>query len=139
MKNTIIIITTMFLLFFGTSPVQAQDFNPKKYHYLVLSQNIEQLKPILLTANALAEADGKKYGDFYVIICGKTVRDMANNSDFNTFLEDAKNQKVKVFVCGLSLKKFNIDPNLLPSNITVDNGILYGFQLQKKGFLTLTI
>lgn len=130
----------MFLVLFGTSPLQAQDFNPKKHHYLVLSQNIEQLKPFLLTANALAEADGKKYGDFYVIICGKTVRDIVNNPNFNTLLEDAKNQKVKVFVCGLSLKKFNIDPNLLPSNITVvDNGILYGFQLQKKGFLSLTI
>ncbi|WP_308993953.1 DsrE family protein [Mariniflexile litorale] len=140
MKNSILYITTMFLLLFGTSQLQAQHINPKKNNYLVLSKNIQQLKPVLLTANELAKEDGKKYGAFYVIICGKTVNDISDNPDFNALLEKAKAQKVNVFVCGISLSKFNINSETLPSNLEITpNGILYGFQLTKKGFITLTI
>lgn len=140
MKNSILVITTIFFLFFGIHQSNAQDFNPKKNNYLILSQKKEQLKPILLTANELAKEDGKKYGDFYVIICGKTVSDITDNLDFNKLLDAAKEQNVTVFVCGLSLKKFNIDQMLLPENImVVDNGILYSLQLSKSGFTTITI
>ena len=56
------------------------------------------------------------------------------------YLKKAKVQNIKVFVCGLSLSKFNINPEALPSNLEITpNGILYGFQLIKKGFITLTI
>ncbi|MDN3667512.1 sulfur reduction protein DsrE [Algibacter miyuki] len=140
MKNSILYITTLFLLLFGTSQLQAQHINSKKNNYVVLSKNIKQLKPVLLTANALAKEDGKKYGEFYVIICGNTVNDISGNSDFNALLEQAKVQNINVFVCGISLSKFNINPETLPSNLEITpNGILYGFQLKKKGFITLTI
>ncbi len=140
MKNLFLIITAQFLLLFGSTQIQAQNFNPEKNNYLVLSKNIQQLKPVLLTANQLAKEDDKNYGDFYMIICGKTVNDIANNTAFNKLLQQAKTQNVKVFVCGISLNKFNINPNQMPNHLEVtDNGILYGFQLTKKGFITLTI
>ena len=140
MKNAILFITTMLLLLFGTYQLQAQNINAEMNNYLVLSKNIKQIKPILMTANALAKEDGKKYGAFYVIICGKTVTQINDNSDFNTLLEEAKAQNVKVFVCGISLSKFNITPETLPNTLEViPNGILYGFQLTKRGFITLTI
>lgn len=138
MKNIIITSTIVFLTLFGTA--QAQEFNPDKNNYLVLSKNINQLKPVLLTAHDLAAEDGNNFGTFHLIICGKTVKDIPNNDAFKTLLVQAKNQGVKVFVCGLSLKKFNIDYKQLPSElIYTKNGILYGFQLTKKGFMTLTI
>lgn len=138
MKKYIIFLTSLFLMLFGT--VQAQDFNLEQNNYLVLSKNIQQLKPVLLTANELAKEDGKNYGEFYVIICGKTVKDIQNNSNFKELLKQAKTQNVKVFVCGISLKKFNIDPSKMPNNIAITpNGILYGFQLSKQGFISLTI
>ncbi len=94
----------------------------------------------MLTANELAKEDGKKYGEFYVVICGKTVTELTNNSDLDKILKKAKAQNVNIFACGLSLKKFNINPDQLPENITVvDNGILYSFQLKKEGFITLSI
>lgn len=140
MKNSILFITTMFFLLFGTSQLQAQNINPKKNNYLVLSKNIQQLKPVLLTAKELAKEDGKKYGKFYVIICGKTVKDISENPDFNALLEKAKSQKIIVFACGISLSKFNINPETLPSDLEITpNGILYSFQLTKKGFISLTI
>lgn len=140
MKNVTLFITTIFVLLVGISQLQAQDINQKKNNYVVLSKNIQQLRPLLLTANELAKEDEKKYGEFYVIICGKTVNDISDNPDFNKLLEKAKALDVKVFVCGISLSKFNISTETLPSYLEITpNGILFGFQLAKKDFITLTI
>ena len=140
MKNSTLFIATLFLLLFGMIQLQAQDINPEKHNYLVLSKNIQQLEPVLLTATELSKEDGNKHGVFYLIICGKTVNEIAGNSDFNVLLEKAKTQNVKVFVCGISLNKFNIDASTMPSGLEITpNGILYGFQLTKQGFITLTI
>lgn len=138
MKKIFLIMTAMCLLFFGT--VQAQNFNPKKNNYVVLTKNIKQLNPIMLTASDLAKEDGKKYGEFYVIICGKTVKDISENEVFKTNLTKAEELGVKVFVCGLSLSKFKVSTSTLPEMLNVTkNGILFGFQLSKKGFIALTI
>ena len=138
MKKSIIFLTSMFLLFLGT--VKAQEFNPNKNNYLVFSKNIQQLKPTLLTASELAIEDGDKYGEFHIVICGKTVIDIADNTKYNELLKQAKKQNVKVFACGLSLDQFNVSADQLPRDIeTIANGILYGLQLTREGFTTLTI
>lgn len=140
MKRSIIYLSAICFFFIGTTTLKAQDFNSKKNNYLILSKNIRQIEPMLLTAHELAVEDGENYGDFYVIICGKTVKDIPNNEDLERLLEKAKAQHVSIFVCGISLNKFNISPEDLPETLTViENGILYGLQLAKKGFITLTI
>ncbi|MFD0933307.1 DsrE family protein [Psychroflexus salinarum] len=140
MKHSITYITALLFLILGTSEMKAQDHHSDQHDYVVLSKNIKQLKPILMTATSLAEEDGENYGEFKVIFCGKTVSDMKNNADFTMLLKQAKLQNVKVSACGLSLNKFNINPDQLPELLeVVDNGILYGFQLKKNGFISLTI
>lgn len=138
MKNHIITLSTLFVMLMGA--LQAQEINPEKNNYLILSKNIQQLKPAILTASSLVQEDVKLFGEFYIIICGKTVLDIPQNKIFNDLLEQAEKQNIKVFVCGLSLNKFNVSTKKLPENLTVTkNGILHGFQLKKKGFLTLSI
>lgn len=128
----------MFLILAGTA--KAQEFNSNKNNYLVFTKNIQQLKPTLLTANELAIEDGDEYGEFHIVICGNTVSDIPNNSEFIELLKQAKKQNVSVFACGLSLNQFNVSSDQLPDDIeTIDNGILYGLQVAKKGFITLTI
>lgn len=140
MKNPLIYLVVFCALILLVTPTFAQNFNPKKNNYLVLTKNIQQLKPILLTAQQLAKEDGKKYGEFYIVICGKTVADLKNTADVNEVLALAKALNVQTFVCGISLKKFDVTADQLPPNLfIVENGILYGFQLQKKGFITLSI
>lgn len=139
MKNPLIYAVAIILLAFGTT-AQAQEFNPQKNNYLILSKNIKQLKPVLATADELVKLDGKKYGEFYMIICGKTVKSIPKNKNFDKLLKKAKKHKIKVSVCGISLKQFNINKSELPDNISViPNGILHGLQLTKKGFITLSI
>lgn len=138
MKNVIMYIAVFFITMGSTQQLSAQtDFNPEKNNYLVLTQKIQQLKPILLTAKDLKEGDGDNYGEFQVVICGKTVNELTDSKTIDKLLKEAKEEHVKIFVCGLSLSKFNIDPSALPQGVDdVKNGILYGFQLKKNGFLT---
>jgi len=137
MKYSILLLTVL-LMQFGT--VQAQDFDPNKNNYLVLSKNIKQLKPIILTAIELAKEDRDSYGDFLVIICGSTVKDIPDNNAFQKLLVKAQEERINVFVCGLSLDKFKVNSEELPDHLKqTKNGILFGFQLAKKGFITLTI
>lgn len=138
MNRISLYITTIGFLLFLSIPIQAQDL--EKNNYLVLSKNIQQLKPILITATALHQEDAENFGDFIVIFCGKTVTELANNPNLNKLLEQAKEQHIQILACGLSLKKFHVNPEELSSSIQIiENGILHGFQLTKKGFFTLTI
>lgn len=140
MKTTFKILAALGLVLLGQMPLQAQNTAPHKMNYVVLSKNIKQLNPILITADALAQADGMQYGNMEVVICGKTVQDIKDSPELSKIIAEAKDLHVKINVCGLSLKKFGVDPKDLPSGLNVvDNGIFYGFQLQKKGYLSLTI
>lgn len=138
MRKSILFFTTLFLILAGTA--KAQEFNPNKNNYLVFTKSIQQLKPTLLTANELAMEDGDNFGEFHIVICGNTVNDIPNNTEFIELLKQSKKQNVRVFACGLSLDQFNVSSDQLPDDIdTIDNGILYGLQVAKKGFITLTI
>jgi len=140
MKTIILsIFTTILTLFTGS--MKAQDhIDINKNNYVVLTSKIPQLKPILLTAESLAKEDGKDYGDFQIIICGKTVEDLKDKTLMHDLLHQAKEQHVKIVVCGLSLNKFKVEKSEIPKELeVVPNGILYNFQLQKKGYRSITL
>jgi len=140
MNYSITYITVLLFLILGTPQLKAQNQTGEQQNYVVLSKNIKQLKPILMTADSLAKEDGETYGEFQVVFCGKTVQDIKNNADFKLLLKQAELQNVTVTVCGLSLNAFEVDQKQLPEHLeVVENGILYGFQLKKKGFISLTI
>ncbi|MBZ9651004.1 DsrE family protein [Psychroflexus montanilacus] len=140
MKHSITYITALLVLIMGTAQLKAQTSTSDQNDYVVLSKNIKQLKPILMTATSLAEEDGENYGEFQVVFCGKTVADIRDNTDFQALLKQAAQQQMKVYVCGLSLQAFEVNPEELPQHLeVVENGIFYGFQLKKQGFISLTI
>ena len=131
--------TFALILSIFTNPMKAQELHHKN-NYVVLTNKIPQLQPIFLTAQALAEEDGKSFGDFQAIICGATVKDLTDIKAMEPFIETAEKAHVKVVVCGLSLKKFQVDPKDIPTEIeVVANGLLYNFQLQKKGYLSIEL
>lgn len=137
MKHYILLFTIVLM---QSAVVQAQDFDLEKNNYLVLSKNIKQLEPILQTAIELKIEDGRSFGDFIVIICGSTVQDIPENNSFEKLLKEAQNNRIAIYGCGLSLDKFNVNIQKLPKNLLITkNGILFGFQLAKKGFVPLTI
>jgi len=109
-------------------------------NYFVLNRNVQQLKAIGKAAGDLAAADADTYGEFNVVICGKAVKDLATAETMAPFMEILNANNVNVIACGFSLKKFEVDAALLPEGVSVvPNGILYGFELQKDGYYSITL
>lgn len=140
MKIIILSSIALFFVFF-TTPLEAQtQVEPNKNNYVVLTRKIPQLQPIILSAEALAEEDGEKFGNFKAIICGKTVQELSNKEAIKPFIEKAKKANVEILICGFSLNKFGVDRNELPEELkVVENGILYNLQLQKQGYLSIEL
>ena len=129
----------VFLLAMIFSPVNAQA-QEEQHNYVVLTKKIPQLQPIFLTAEALAQEDGKNFGKFEVIICGQTVKELTDKEMMQEFINKAKEQNVDLVACGFSLNKFGVDrKDISPELKVVDNGILYNLQLQKKGYTSLSL
>lgn len=108
------------------------------YNIVVMTSDVEQLKPIMMAAETLMKEDGNHYGIFEIIVCGKNIGDLTDEKKIEQFKEDRENAKVSIVACGFSLKKFDVDPDKLPEYVKViDNGILHNLELQKKGYLSL--
>lgn len=141
MKTLFLSSITLLLSLFISNPAMGQTYEKADTNnYVVLTKKIPQLQPIILTAIDLAKEDGNDFGDFQVIVCGQTVKDLTNNELMEDFIEKAKAAGVKIVACGFSLKKFGVDSSKLPPEIeVVKNGILYNFQLQKKGYRSIEL
>lgn len=140
MKTILLNIIVLFSIFL-TTPVNAQSpVDTDKNNYVVLTSKIPQLTPIFMTARDLAIDDGDKFGDFQVIICGKTIKQLHDKTKIQKYINEAKKAHVTINVCGFSMKKFEVEKNALPEGWkVVKNGILYDFKLQKKGYLNVAL
>ena len=135
--STVVIVMTLFT---SCSSLAQNTVDTNKNNYVVLTKKVPQLEPIILTAEALKEEDGSNFGQFEVIICGKEIGDITDSSKMNGFIVRAENVGVKLVACGFSLNKFKVDTTKVPDEMkTVENGILYNLQLQKKGYNSLSL
>ena len=140
MKTYLFSSIFLMLTLFSTTQSQAQQIDNDKNNYVVMTKKVPQLQPIILTAEALKTEEGKAYGDFQVIICGKLIGDITDREKMGGFIEKAENAGVQINACGFSLNKFKVDKTQIPEGIeTVENGILYNFQLQKKGYKSISL
>lgn len=140
MRNSILLALALIGITLINS-IQAQtSIDSNKNNYFVLTRNVSQLKPIILAAEELAKNDGEHFGEYQVVICGKTVSDLTDEIIMNDLVKMAEVHHVKLFACGFSLQKFNVEERELPEQVqVVENGILYGFELEKRGFYAITL
>ena len=135
MKTYLFSSLFLMLTLFNATNLKAQQLNSSTNNYVVLTKKVAQLQPIILTAEALKAEEGDAFGDFQVIICGKEIGDITDSEKMDKFIKKAKKAGVQLVACGFSLNKFKIDKTKVPKEmITVENGILHNFQLQKKGY-----
>ncbi len=136
--KTLFLSSLALIFILIANPVNAQDHAHQKNNYVVLTKKIEQLKPIILTAKSLQEEDGEHFGDFQAIVCGQDITLLKDKEKMKDFIIQAEEAGVKLIACGFSMKKFGVDAKDIPSEFEiVENGILYDFQLQKKGYYSL--
>lgn len=137
MKSYIIKTLFIALTIFGLTNIQAQN---NTYNYVIMTKNVQQIKPILIAAETLKTEDGKHFGDFQIIVCGKNVADVTDASKMDEFILQAKTLGVTINACGFSLNRFKVERSSVPESIPiVENGILQFLQLQKKGYLNLSL
>lgn len=108
--------------------------NPQgdKNNYVVSTTKIPQLQPIILTAQALKEEDGAKFGDFQIVVYGPNVKGLTNKEEMETYTTKAKAAGVEIQVCKISLERLNIDPADLHEDIdVVENAFTHLIRLQK--------
>ncbi len=140
MKAYILLISVLFSVLISGNSLAQNPADSTIKNYTVLTRDIQQLKPIILAAKDLASEDGNQFGAFKVVICGKTITDLIQKDKITPYLEMAEKYHVELYACGLSLKQFKVNPKDLPKQIQVTkNGILYNFQLQKKGYLSIEL
>ena len=135
--NTVLIVT----LLFGSFTLYGQEQSESKTNnYVVMTTKIPQLSPIILTAEALKKEDSPAFGRFIVIVCGKNSGELTDKDKMYPFIRKAEKADVEIVACGFSLHKFKVDTTKLPKAIrTVENGILYNFQLQKQGYKSISL
>lgn len=136
------VILSTIIAFFSLVNTQAQvdKTADTQENYIVLTRKIPQLKPILITAQKLKAADGDKFGNFEVVICGKTVRQLPDSPKMEDFLKQAKQSGADIHACGFSLQKFGVEHRQLPEGMdVVKNGILYNFNKQKQGYHSIEL
>jgi len=136
------LFNTLFtmLALFNTVNLQAQHMDESKNNYEVMTKKVPQLQPIIMAAEALKAEDGKDFGDFQVIICGKEIGDVTDTEKITGFIEKAEKAGVSIIACGFSLTKFKVDRTKVPKKLqVVENGILHNLQLQKKGYKSISL
>ncbi|MGJ8592942.1 MAG: sulfur reduction protein DsrE [Aquaticitalea sp.] len=135
--SSALIFLTLF--YGGESQAQVKDVSTKN-NYVVLTKKVPQLQPIILTAEALKKEDDASFGDFQVIICGQDIGDITDTEKMKDFITKAEAAGVTIVACGFSLNKFKVDTTKIPKEIEiVENGILHNFQLQNKGYKSLSL
>ena len=119
----------------------SQEINhPKVENYIVLTNNIQQIRAISNAALIMKGESPKEFGEMEVVVCGKTVEEMTNTETMAPLLEAIEAGDLKVKVCGFSLKQLKVDSTQLPSQVSiVENGIYYNFKKQHEGYNSLGI
>ncbi len=110
-------------------------------NYVVSTTKIPQLQPIILTAEALREEDGVKYGDFQIVMYGSNVKGLTNKEEMEIYTGKAKAAGVSISVCKISLDRLGIDLSELHEYIqVVDHAYTHLIQLQKnKNYYSLQL
>lgn len=133
--------TLMLLIMLGITGNAQTNPQGDMNNYVVSTTKIPQLQPILLTAEALKEEDGAKFGDFQIVMYGPNVKGLTNKEEIETYIRKAKAAGVSISVCKISLDRMGIDQSELHGYIqVVEHAFTHLIQLQKnKNYYSLQL
>ncbi|WP_114783294.1 DsrE family protein [Botryobacter ruber] len=124
----------------GTQATAATAAKAGKTNYAVLISQPNHLKAAVHTAESITAESHFHRGEFVVMACGKSVEAFVKGSDMAQEFAKGQAAGINYKVCGMSLKKFNIDPATLVEGVeVVPNGLTFMFELQQQGFRTVEL
>ncbi|QCY68490.1 sulfur reduction protein DsrE [Antarcticibacterium flavum] len=131
----------MVLIMWGITGNAQTNLQGEMNNYVVSTTQIPQLQPIILTAEALKEEDGAKFGDFQIVMYGPNVNELTSKEEMETYTAKAKAAGVAIFVCKISIGRLGIEPGELHEYIqVVDHAYTHLLQLEKdKNYYSLQL
>ena len=148
MKIYISILMTIAFTFLGIHNTQAQSAAQiqkteqsikKKGKYALLVMKTQHLKAAIMTGQGFKATSPKI--DFQIVACGELVKEIAADSALQNLISQAVNKdRLKIVICGISIKQFKVDKTTLPAETPVsENGLIYMFGLQEQGYKTIIL
>ncbi|GAB3199633.1 putative oxidoreductase [Pontibacter aydingkolensis] len=111
-----------------------------KQKYAVLISQPDHLKAAVNTAETITKENKYDSEAFVIMACGKSVQAFVKGGEMAQVFEAGKKAGVTYRVCGMSLKKFDINPNTLMDGVeVVPNGLTHMFDLKLQGFTTVEL
>jgi intracellular sulfur oxidation DsrE/DsrF family protein len=118
------------------SKKQTQIQSKESHDYALLVRKVNHLKAALKTVTMMKD-DGKTINHFEVVMCGKGVTQLNDNTDL---ISKATQSGITLSACGMSLNKFAIEEDELPKGVgIVPNGLIRIFDLQQQGYQTIAL
>ena len=77
----------LMMTLFSNTNLQAQETESSKNNYVVVTNKVAQLQPIILTAEVLKAEEGNDFGNFEIIICGPEIGDITDAEKINKFIK----------------------------------------------------
>lgn len=129
------LLKTSFLVLF-LSLIQLTAFGQSNEQgYGILVRKANHLKVAIQTAKAMQADSSFQMSAFEIIVCGPLVKELGSQGELANSLEEAQQANIQVQACGLSMKKFQVEPEALhPTVGLVPNGLLRAFELKKAGY-----
>lgn len=110
----------------------------KKYAVLISQPN--HLKAAVNTAETITKESKYNREEFVIMACGKSVEAFKKDGGMADEIEKGRAAGVTYKLCGMSLKKFNIDPATLVDGVEITpNGLTYMFDLKLQGYTTVEL
>lgn len=117
-----------------TSAIQSDE---QSNNYALLVRNYNHLRAAVKTVEMMTEDDPNAVNKFEVVICGKTI---TNINKHKSLINEAKQKGITLTACGMSMNNFSMDKEELPEGVGVKpNGLIRIFELQEKGYKTITL
>lgn len=128
MKQKASLLFTLFLLL-SAGYANAQSTGDGRYTFVI--SKINYLKAVN-DAIENSQAAGIQVLEVRVILCGESVKALTENNPL--VAKSLQINSITLYACGLSLEQMNVDPKLLPKEVsTVKNGLLEAMKLEKVG------
>lgn len=139
---TFLLITGTFFQSQAQSPVSQNDpattqLDKQGNNYALLVRNFNHLRAAVKTVVMITADNPNAVNKFEVVICG---RNITNINEYTSLVNRAQNKGITLTACGMSMNKFSMDKSDLPKDVgVVENGLIRIFELQDKGYKTITL
>ncbi|RIJ34206.1 DsrE family protein [Pontibacter oryzae] len=124
----------------ATQALAAQSQALAAHKYAVLISQPSHLKAAVNTAGTITAESTYKRENFVIMACGKSVEAFVKGGDMAEAIDAGRKAGVTYRVCGMSMKKFELDKSMLVDGVeVVPNGLTHMFDLQLQGYHTVEL